>query len=232
MADEVFKSWSSKTKIILAWIMEIGPSLPPHLLKKKKEQSEESEKSETKVHMGPSLPPNFVERERKVEEEQDDDDDPYGPALPPHLAKARQSQRNVGSLLPGELDTLSSGKQTCQHYLKNRPKNVLLNNYALKNQVWTYIQFKKIFIVIKIYRFKLIFLIKSKKLLSGDIEVRHIETYVRVMLWQHLSPQQRECRQLTKKFLSVFVVTWPLLAQDLHKFIFSITLYPVLVMIK
>ena len=91
--------------------MEIGPSLPPHLLKKGKHSLTESEDT---VEIGPSLPPHLLNkkqkcepsREEKEEQEQEnkkeeEDDDVYGPVLPPHLSNKKRNVPIGPALPPG-----------------------------------------------------------------------------------------------------------------------------------
>lgn len=92
--------------------MDIGPCLPPHLLKKKKDESADAKYIEVKVQIGPSLPPNLTGNSKDKE---DDDDDAYGPALPPHLAKPGKSNRNIGPTFPGKNESLETGKYTYSH---------------------------------------------------------------------------------------------------------------------
>lgn len=79
--------------------MDIGPSLPPHMLKKGKHSL-----NEDTVEIGPSLPPHLLNKKQKCEpsreeEKQEKNDDIYGPALPPHLASNKRSV-TIGPALP------------------------------------------------------------------------------------------------------------------------------------
>ncbi|KXJ16563.1 GPALPP motifs-containing protein 1 [Exaiptasia diaphana] len=92
--------------------MEIGPSLPPHLLKKNKEELNSSTIHEERVQIGPCLPPNLSTHDNdQVEKgyEQEEDDCTYGPALPPHLANTSKSSGVVGPSLP--IDPRQSKKE-------------------------------------------------------------------------------------------------------------------------
>lgn len=85
---------------------EIGPELPPHLLAKRKRKQEQEGEDETSTAsgakrssspgegekrrrvMGPASPPAPLEERpieplRQVEQSDSDDDDGFGPALPP-----------------------------------------------------------------------------------------------------------------------------------------------------
>jgi hypothetical protein len=76
--------------------MEIGPCLPPHLLKKGKHTLTESEDT---VEIGPSLPPHLSEKKHKQNPELSREKDVYGPALPPQLSKQKKDVP-IGATLP------------------------------------------------------------------------------------------------------------------------------------
>ncbi|KAK3744356.1 hypothetical protein QZH41_016486 [Actinostola sp. cb2023] len=86
--------------------MDIGPSLPPHLLKQKREESENSTQDEIKAEIGPGLPPSLSQVKTSKCDFNGDDDDAYGPALPPHLTKAAKSRGPIGPALPGATERL------------------------------------------------------------------------------------------------------------------------------
>lgn len=95
--------------------MEIGPSLPPHLLKKGKHTLKESEDT---VGIGPSLPPHLLDKKQKREpsreeeeveqEEASENDDVYGPVLPPHISSNKRSVPIGPALPPGMTNVATS----------------------------------------------------------------------------------------------------------------------------
>lgn len=93
------KELTQQNSVYCARNMEIGPSLPPHLLREKKEESGSPTVDAERVQIGPCLPPNLTSREDKSDDEEDDDC-AYGPALPPHLATKSKSSGIVGPSLP------------------------------------------------------------------------------------------------------------------------------------
>lgn len=96
--------------------MSYGPSLPPHLQKKKAESSDEEEETEQQVvgpalpprtskkrkssedvdadsALGPKLPPGFCKKSRRESEEDDDSSPLLGPALPPGMKKGEEKEQ-------------------------------------------------------------------------------------------------------------------------------------------
>lgn len=80
--------------------MPIGPALPPHLAHLSSANRASSSDTE---ESGPSVP-RSTSPGQDIDEEDDDEDD-YGPALPPHLA----ARRKLGPELPSAMPTTSAG---------------------------------------------------------------------------------------------------------------------------
>lgn len=71
-------------------VVMIGPSIPEHLLKAKREREEKETEEKQETEAPPSeSPPN----DREADD--DDDADAFAPALPPDLLEARQKQKQT-----------------------------------------------------------------------------------------------------------------------------------------
>ena len=93
----------------------IGPDIPAHLLAQPSSSAAEDDTSDNEagpappigpqIPIGPQVPPTVSAATKgppALVEDEDDDDEDYAPALPPHLAAARDAtaRRVVGPTLP------------------------------------------------------------------------------------------------------------------------------------